>query len=124
MAAKIKSGDNVVVLTGDEHQNYAGELFIDGRNPAGEPIATEFVATSISSGGDGVDQRPDMAAIQSVNPQLKFNNSQRGYVVCEVTPERWRTDFRVLDHVHNRTGVLSTRKSMVVEGGSARLHDA
>ena len=116
--------DNVVVLTGDEHQNYAGELFIDGRNPEGEPIATEFVATSISSGGDGVDQRPDMAAIQSVNPQLKFNNSQRGYVVCEVTPERWRTDFRVLDHVHDRTGVLSTRKSMVVEGGSARLHDA
>ena len=65
-----------------------------------------------------------MAAIQSANPQLKFNNSQRGYVVCEVTPERWRTDFKVLDQVHDRSGVLTTRKSMVVEAGSARLHDA
>jgi alkaline phosphatase D len=116
--------DNVVVLTGDEHQNFAGELFVDGRNPEGEPIATEFVATSISSGGDGVDQRQDMIAVQAVNPQLKFNNAQRGYVVCEVTPERWRTDFKVLDQIHDRSGALSTRKSMVVEAGSARLQDA
>jgi alkaline phosphatase D len=40
-----------------------------------------------------------MVAIQAANPQLKFNNSQRGYVLCEVTPERWRTDFKVLDKV-------------------------
>lgn len=113
--------DNVVVLTGDEHQNYAGELFVDGRDPQGEPIAAEFVATSISSGGDGVDQRPDMAAIQAANPMLKFNNSQRGYVVCEVTPERWKTDFKVLDQVQDRRGNLTTRQSMVVEAGSARV---
>lgn len=116
--------DNVVVLTGDEHQNYAGELFLDGREPEGEPIATEFVATSISSGGDGVDQRPDMARIQAVNPMLKFNNAQRGYVLCDVTQERWRTDFKVLDQVRDRNGILTTRKSMVVEPGSARLLDA
>ena len=41
-----------------------------------------------------MDQRPDMAAIQQVNPQLKFNNYQRGYIVCDVTPERWQTEFK------------------------------
>lgn len=121
---KDRGIENVVVLTGDEHQNFAGELFIDGRNPEGAPIATEFVTTSISSGGDGVDQRADMIAVQAANAQLKFNNAQRGYTVHSVTPDRWQVDFKVLDQVHDRTGVLSTRRSMVVEAGSARLQDA
>ena len=112
---------NTVVLTGDEHQNYAGELFLDGRNPEGAPIATEFVTTSISSGGDGVNQRPDMARIQSANSQLKFNNAQRGYVICDVTPERWQTEFKVLDQIHNRDGVLTTRTTLAIEAGDARL---
>lgn len=116
--------DNVVVLTGDEHQNYAGELFLDGRNPEGRPIATEFVTTSISSSGDGVDQRSDMARIQSQNPFLKFNNAQRGYVVCDLTHARWQTDFKVLDRVSTPGGVLSTRRSMAVEAGNPTLVEA
>ncbi|WP_298743045.1 alkaline phosphatase D family protein [uncultured Brevundimonas sp.] len=112
---------DTVVLTGDEHQNYAGELHLDGRNPEGSPIATEFVTTSISSGGDGMDQRPDMVRIQAANPQLKFNNYQRGYVVCDVTPERWQTEFKVLDKVSERGGTLSTRAKLAVASGDARV---
>jgi len=115
---------NTVVLTGDEHQNYAGELYLDGRNPEGAPIATEFVATSISSGGDGQDQRSDQADFLRANPQLKFRNSQRGYVVCDVTPDRWQTEFKVLDQIRDRNGVLSIRSKFVVEPGAARLVSA
>jgi alkaline phosphatase D len=110
---------NTVVLTGDEHQNYAGELYLDGRNPEGAPIATEFVATSITSGGDGQDQRSDQAAFLSANPQLR--NSQRGYVVCDVTPERWQTAFKVLDQIQDRDGVLTTRETLAIEAGDPRL---
>lgn len=113
--------DNLVVLTGDEHQHFAGELHLDGRNPEGRPIATEFVATSISSGGDGMDQRPDMVAIQAANPQLKFNNFQRGYIVCDVTAERWQTEFRVLDRVTDRRATLGTRARLVVQSGDPRI---
>jgi len=116
--------DNVVVLTGDEHQNYAGELHIDGRSPEGAPIATEFVSTSISSGGDGQDQRADQAAFLAANPQLKFRNSQRGYVVCDVTPERWQTEFKVLDKVSEKGGTLSTRAKFAVASGDARVMPA
>ncbi|WP_298123444.1 alkaline phosphatase D family protein [Brevundimonas sp.] len=112
---------NVVVLTGDEHQNYAGEIHLDGRDPSGAPIASEFVTTSISSSGDGVDQRPDGRRIQADNSFLKFNNAQRGYVVCDVTPEAWRTEFKVLDKVSDRNGTLSTRATMVVQSGDARV---
>ncbi|MDQ3077749.1 MAG: alkaline phosphatase D family protein [Pseudomonadota bacterium] len=113
--------NNVIVLTGDEHQNYAGELHLDGRAPGPRPIATEFVTTSITSGGDGIEQRPDMAAIQAVNSQLKFNNAQRGYLVCDVTPERWMSEFKVLDRVTARDGVLRTRIKLAVESGDPRL---
>ncbi|MDP8917116.1 MAG: alkaline phosphatase D family protein [Pseudomonadota bacterium] len=112
---------NTVVLTGDEHQHFAGELHLNGREPQGRPIATEFVATSISSAGDGVDQRTDMVAIQSANPQLKFNNSQRGYLVCDVTPERWVSEFKVLDRVTERNGRLTTRARLAVEAGDPRI---
>jgi alkaline phosphatase D len=112
---------NVVVLTGDEHQNFAGELYLDGKRPEGRPIATEFVGTSISSGGNGQDLRPDMEAIKAANPQLKFNNNQRGYLLCDVTPERWITEFKVLDRVTDRNAVSSTRARLAVEAGDARV---
>jgi len=112
---------NVVVLTGDEHQNYAGEVHLDGRNPGARPIATEFVTTSVSSGGDGLEQRADMAAIQSANAQLKFNNAQRGYLVCDVTPERWVSDFKVLDRITERNGTLRSRIRLAVEAGDPRV---
>jgi alkaline phosphatase D len=108
---------NPVVLTGDEHQNYAGELHLNGREPGGRAVATEFVATSITSGGDGIDQQPRMAQIQAANPQLKFNNSQRGYLLCEVTPERFETAFRVMDKVSAPGGTVSTRAKLAVPNG-------
>ena len=112
---------NTVVLTGDEHQNYAGELYRDSRNPEGAPIASEFVGTSISSSGDGQDQRADGRRYLADNPFLKFNNAQRGYVVCDVTPERWQTEFKVLDKVSERGGTLSTRAKFAVASGDARV---
>ena len=112
---------NTVVLTGDEHQNYAGELYRDSRNPEGAPIAAEFVTTSISSSGDGQDQRADGRRYLADNPFLKFNNAQRGYVVCDVTPERWQTEFKVLDKVSERGGTLTTRAKLAVASGDARV---
>jgi len=121
---QARKARNVVVLTGDEHQNYAGELHLDGTRPEAAPIGVEFVTTSVSSSGDGEDQRPDMAAIQAANEQLKFNNSQRGYVVCDVDRERFQAEFKVLDRVSTPGGTLSTRKILAVPAGSARLVDA
>ena len=73
---------NPVVLTGDIHSNWANELVLDFDDLGSESVATEFVGTSISSGGNGVDKRDDHAALLSENPFVKFQNSQRGYVAC------------------------------------------
>ena len=104
---------NVVVATGDEHQNFAGELRARGRE--GPALATEFVATSISSGGDGEDLRPDNVAILADNPQLKFVNSQRGYMLHEVGRDHWLAEMKVLDQIRRPGGVLSVRKRFAVD---------
>jgi len=115
---------NVVVLTGDEHQNFAGDLFVDGGRREGAPIASEFVITSISSGGDGQDQRDDYARIQAANPILKFNNNQRGYAICDVTPKAFVTEFKVLDAVTRKDGKLSTRAKWALEAGKPGIVQA
>lgn len=119
--SRLAGLDNVVVLTGDEHQNWAGLL----HGEDGRPVAAEFVATSISSGGNGEDQRPGSDFILANNEQLKFVNSQRGYLVCDVTPERWAAEFMVIDKVTEPGGTMALRKRYAVERGApAALHEA
>lgn len=113
---------NVVVCTGDEHQHYAGEL--RGRGGDGPAVATEFVATSVSSGGDGQDVRPGTEAVLRHNPHCKFINDQRGYVVCDVDRDRWRSQIKVLDAVTRADGRLTTRATFDVERGAPGLHPA
>lgn len=112
---------NVVVLTGDEHVNYAGELHIDGRKPGKTPIGLEFVSTSITSAGDGQDASETAKGLLTANEELKFINQQRGYVICDVTPQRWESTFRVLEKVSQPDMPIKTRIKMVIETGSNRM---
>lgn len=119
MVDRLRGRNNVVVVTGDEHQNFAGELRRwDG---GGDPVAVEFVSTSISSGGSGQDKRANADRIMARNPELKFSNDQRGYLVCDVAPDLWQTHFRVVDKVHEPGGQLSTRATLSVERGKAAI---
>lgn len=116
LLSRLSGLDNVVVLTGDEHQNFAG-LLDDGERP----VAVEFVVTSATSGGNGQDLRPGSDRILANNPQLKFINDQRGYAVCELNRDEWRTDFMVLDKVTSRDGTISKRASATTARGPANL---
>jgi alkaline phosphatase D len=75
-------------------------------------------------GGDGRDQQSGSDRILAHNPHLKFINSQRGYAVCEVGRDAWRTDLMVLDAVSRPGGTLSRRASFAVERGAPALHRA
>ena len=114
--ARMRGLGNVVVLTGDEHTNYAGLLHDRDR-----PVAVEFVGTSISSDGDGQDLPTWAPQIMANNPQLKFINNQRGYLACDVTPDEWRTDFMVVDRVSTPGGQVSKRATWAVARGQPAL---
>ena len=53
---------NPVVITGDIHSNWVGDLKIDPRDEHAAVIGTELTGTSISTGGDGNDIPAEVAA--------------------------------------------------------------
>lgn len=106
---------NPIVLTGDIHKNWVNDLHVDFDNLKGSPIASEFVCTSISSGGDGSEDREVNESVKSENPFVKFYNGERGYVRCDVTPQQWRSDYQVVPFVSRKGSPRITRASFVVE---------
>ena len=115
---------NPIVLSGDIHSNWVADLKTDFGDMASPTVATEFVGTSLSSGGDGRDTSPRVTNLLPENPFIKFFNGQRGYVRCEVTPELWRSDYRVVEYVTRRGAPISTRASFVVEAGKRGVERA
>ncbi len=108
---------NPIVITGDIHSNWVANLKADFDKPESAIVGTEFVGTSITSGGDGMDMRPDVERQMGENPHIKFFNGQRGYVRCDVTPKRWQSDYRIVATVTKPDEPISTRASFVVENG-------
>jgi alkaline phosphatase D len=93
------------------------DMRVDDRRAELPVVATEFIGTSISSSGDGLDRRDDWNGLMADNPGLKFFNCQRGYARCTVTPKSWRTDFQVVEKVSTPGAPIKTRASFVIENG-------
>jgi len=108
---------NPVTLAGDVHSNWVNDLRLDVDDPKTPLVATEFVATSISSAGDGSDMSATMKAIVSENECVRFANDQRGYVRFDLRPKELRADFRVVSYVSRPGAPIKTRASFAVEDG-------
>lgn len=112
---------NTVILSGDLHEYFAGNIPSDLDDYNSPSIATEFLTTSISSVGDGQLIRPGHEDVLKLNPHIKFNNDQRGYQVLNFYKDYMRTDLKVLDFVEKQGGTLSTAASFEVEYGKPEL---
>lgn len=108
---------NPVVLTGDIHTNWVNDLRVDDRQADTPVVATEFVGTSISSGGNGSPTFAKLDALLAGNPGVRFHNRERGYVRCTVTPDTWASDYVVVEDVTKPGGRIRTRASFAVEAG-------
>ncbi|MGI5216951.1 alkaline phosphatase D family protein [Nocardia sp. CA-290969] len=116
-AAAARGRGDLVVLTGDRHENYVVDIRGDYRDPQSPVVATEFTGTSITTGRDGADLTPRGRTLLAANPDMKFFNGQRGYVRVEVDHRLWRSDFRVVPFVREPGAPVVTRASFVVEHG-------
>ncbi|HEY7474546.1 MAG TPA: alkaline phosphatase D family protein [Vicinamibacterales bacterium] len=108
---------NPVVLTGDIHSNWVNDLKVDFLDRNAPVVAAELVGTSISSGGDGVDVQTRTPEILAENPFVKFYNSQRGYVSCELTPGSLSARYQIVDYITRPGAPKRTRASFVVRDG-------
>jgi alkaline phosphatase D len=110
--------DNPVVLTGDIHAAGLGELHADPRRPVDTPVAAvELVTTSISSAT--TQSFADLVeAAAASSPGVRYADaSRRGYVVCDVGPDRLRADFRVVSTALEPTASTTTAASWEVTAG-------
>jgi alkaline phosphatase D len=112
---------NPVVLSGDIHMAFALDIQDDRH---ARSVGVEFVATSISSGGDGSLHPPNVEALRANNPTLKFAGNERGYTRHRVTAKEWRADYRAFERISTPGAPALTRKSFVVEAGRPRLVEA
>ncbi len=115
---------NPVVLSGDIHSNWANELIADFDDLDSKIVSHEFVGTSISSGYDGLAVPKNLEKTYAENPFVRFHNAERGYVLCEVTPKAWRTDYRTVPFVVKPGAPIQTRASYVIESGTFGLKKA
>ena len=108
-------GGNIVVVTGDEHRNFANDLVHKDR-----VVASEFVSTSITSNGDNPDD-DRAAAILVHNDFVKWINDKRGYVLTEITPQGCAGQYRVVETVSRKDAPVTTAATWVVEAGKTGL---
>jgi len=111
LAAKTS---NPIVLGGDIHSYWVTDVKSDYRDPRAPTVASEFVATSISSGR--IPQSIVDAGLKLTH--IRYADARwHGYLRCTVTPGLWRTDLMAVDTVARPDATLSTLKSFAVESG-------
>lgn len=108
---------NPVVLTGDIHSSWVNDLRVDDRKPETPIVATEFVGTSISSGGNGPATIDGLDALMAANPGVHLYDRRRGYVRCEITPQSWTSEYRVVDDIRTPDTPARTLRAFHVEAG-------
>lgn len=124
LAASKPSG--AVVITGNNHYHFVGDLKSNYRNEQAPAVATELLGTAISSTGDPQDspfvQRWNDALRE--NPQVKYFEQKPGYVVCALDRETCHADFRVVPFISTPGAPLETSARFILETrtpGAARL---
>ena len=110
---------NPVVLTGDIHLNWVNDLQLDFADPRSPLVGTELVGTSMNNGGNGGNVIEEYERAARQNAFVKWYNSNRGYVSCEVTPRAWTSHFRTTPFIDRQGSPIETKATFVIEKGIA-----
>jgi alkaline phosphatase D len=110
---------NPIVLGGDMHVFVAGDLALE---TGAKPIATEFLAGSISSLGA---LNSELVGPKTRNPHLKFMDGEtRGYGLLDIAADRCEVRFRGLESALVPHSPIRDLARFVVEDGEAGVKAA
>ncbi|MCM8531778.1 MAG: alkaline phosphatase D family protein [Lentisphaeraceae bacterium] len=116
--------DNPVVLTGDIHCNWANELRVDDLKNEEKIVASEFVVTSLTSGGNRSQGTSTANIYKANNAGVKFYNEERGYILCELSSDKWVSHYKTTNDVLKPGGKTSIRSSYMVNAGNPKVYKA
>lgn len=108
---------NPVVLTGDVHEAFAWDLQRTTEEGL-QPVGTEFVATSVTSGGDG--ESGEFSG-DTENPAMRHHSGSRGWFNARFTAEELTVDFRGLNRVSSPGAPARTEASFRVAAGQPSI---
>jgi alkaline phosphatase D len=122
LVERLGQASNPVIVTGDIHLSGVGVVTADPDDPETEPVATELVGTSVSS----EFPLPDVVEVLAETmPNVHYINArQRGYVVCAVTTDELRAEFRFVSTATEPNGELETGAAWVIADGDPVPHPA
>lgn len=106
---------NPVIAGGDLHCAIVGAVPSDPTQLDSRPIASEFVATSISADAWPQAHYDD---VRADNPHLQqMRSDQRGYTLLDFNAQTLRADLRVVSDVRVANPEFLTQASYVVDAG-------
>ena len=112
----------MVVATGDVHNHHAGVVPMYEDHPEGAAAATDYIATSIASGGDGADIPDGWEAVLADNPHTSLLNDRRGYQLFTIAKDGWQTDIVGVEKVHQLGGDKRKIATLVAVPGQPGIH--
>ena len=108
--------ENFVVLTGDVHAGLANDLKSDWSDPASPAIGAEYICTSISAGGP--EPYDWFGEFLPATPYVHhFDPRHGGFCAVEVTPQRWTTEYLLVEDLEQVDSATTRVASFVTETG-------
>jgi alkaline phosphatase D len=109
---------NPVVLAGDIHSSWFSDLKLNFDDTSSAAVASEYVATSITSDFPIAFDAPIKTWNPLLNPHVRFfDGSLRGYLRMDVDRQRWRTEQRSVASIATRTSPVTTTAAYATESG-------
>jgi alkaline phosphatase D len=113
---RATESSNPVVLTGDVHSSWVGNLAMDFDDADSEVVGTEFVGTSVSSDGDLLEDI--IPAVLAQNPHLRWAQAtKRGWTRHVVTPDEWRAEYREVADARVEGSAVEVGTTWVIPDG-------
>jgi alkaline phosphatase D len=108
---------DVLTLGGDVHMNVAAHLRLQPNDDSSPVLASEFVATSITSRGLGEGV---LNAARAGNPDIVYARAdERGYALIDIQPQAATCEFRTTPFPAGTRADLTVQARFQVERGRA-----
>jgi alkaline phosphatase D len=113
-----------IVLTGDVHSSWVGDVVADFDDPAAEVLGTEIVAPGVSSTAPDILSTV-LPVVLANSPHVAWGETtRRGWVYHEIGTGGWRSDVRLVDDASVEGSAVRTASSWHVEPRRAAVQPA